>query len=201
MAAIIKSGRDIHTETGNLAGVPRQDAKTVNFGVIYGIGARSLAINLSKASKRARSEGEAQSILEKYHAAFPRFRWLLKMAERQAETHSYIKLWTGRLRHYGASTDPHKAMSNLIQGGVGEIMRVAMCALEEELQGQDAQQILQVHDDILFLARNEFVDEFIPKARDMMTNFCRFGDIPILADPKAGKSWGTLKAWSPSRLF
>ena len=200
MLSIFQKGADIHGETGRMAGIERQDAKAVNFGTIYGIGARALAENLSRASGKPRSESEAAAILSRYHAQFPGFRKLMRRAESQAKSRGYIALWTGRRRHYNEETETHKAMSNLIQGGVGEIVRVAMTRLHRVLRGTGARMILQVHDDILFYVPTSQVDEFVPMARGIMTDFV-FGSVPIVCDAKAGPSWGALTEWHPSRLF
>lgn len=189
MAALLLQGADIHGATAEAVDIPRFAAKRLNFSVIYGIGAESLARNLKT------SEREAQKYLYKYHDHYPGFRALLRKAERTAKDKGYISLFTGRRRHYNTPhADPHKASSNLIQGCVAEMVRVAICRIWAELDRKQVRMLLTVHDSIIFEIRNEVLGERLRDIRRIMEDnpWCT---IPMKVDIKIGRSWGTAEEW------
>ncbi len=177
-----KRGADIHAETAKEIGIPRQAGKTLNFSVIYGIGGPSLAKDLGI------EEHLAYQYLKQYHTKRPGFRVLMNAAEAQAESRRYIRLWTGRTRRYNRpDIETHKAMSNLIQGGVAEIIRTAMLKIDKVLRGEDAYQLLQVHDSVLMEMREEDVSRLAPEVANIMEDFdftC-----PMYVDTSVGSPW------------
>lgn len=166
------------------------DTKRVNFAIMYGTGAPTL-------SKELRKDLDfTKRVLQAAHALHPNYRPMLKQAEKTAREFGYIRLWTGRVRHFNTLPDPqpwyHKACSNLIQGGVGEVMRIAICRLFERFQGQDAHMLLQVYDQILFEVLRSEVHRWIPVIREEMTRDFPFS-VPFAVDIKVGKRWGQLE--------
>ena len=190
MAVILNSGGDIHDATAKEMGVKdRRVAKAINFGVIYGIGAPSLSEQLRITRRKA------QEFLNKYHGRFPGFKRLFNKAEAMAEMRGYIRMWTGRIRHYNLSfkTPSRKAMSNIIQGGVGEIMRVAITRLDRHFRNDPVYMLLQVHDDIIFEVKEEILYTAVPEIKEIMEDFDF--SIPIIVDVKVGKNWGDMVKW------
>ena len=175
-------GADLHTETSTELGIPRDAAKRINFGVIYGIGKVSLAKQLKIDEKLA------GQYLRKYHEMYPGFRILYKKCETMAEQRGYIRMWTGRVRRYDAHNPSHKAMSNLIQGGVAEMMRVVITELHRKIP--QVKILLQVHDSIIFQVPKEGFDGYINQIRDIMENTPQF-DVPMTVDIEYGETWGT----------
>lgn len=104
-------------------------------------------------------------------------------------------MWTGRMKHMYDPEEAHKGMSYTIQGGVGELMRITMTRLYNRFIGTRARMILQIHDDIVFEVPDEELDYWLPEINSIMQDF-NF-DIPIIADGKYGKSWGTMQKWEP----
>ena len=124
MRKLIEDGADLHSATAETLGIPRTAAKRINFGVVYGIGARHLADTLRVEQRLAKG------YLDKYHGLYPGFKKLMRACEERAEIEGAITMWSGRKRHYNMlGLDAHKAMSNLIQGGVAEVVRVAISRL------------------------------------------------------------------------
>lgn len=165
MAALLRAGKNIHRVTSDDLGMPYDSAKRVNFSVIYGIGARSLARNLHI------QERVAARYLNAYHRRYPGFRRLYRDAERKARLHGRITMWTGRRRHYnrGPSVTPyHKASDHLIQGGVNELLRIKQTQLHHELP--DVEQILQVYDSAIMLAPEDVAYERAEQVREIMTH-------------------------------
>lgn len=188
MADLIRNGEDIHGSTAETLGIPRDAAKRINFGVIYGIGAEALHKQLRIDKKTA------QGYLNKYHKLYPNFRKLLYACEAQAERDGFIRLWTGRMRHYNTHrADPHKAMSNLIQGGVAEIMRVTISKLFPAILDLKGYMLLQVHDQVIFEVPDEVLEIALPTIERIMEDFDF--DPKMTVDIKHGKSWGTMQKW------
>jgi DNA polymerase-1 len=178
-----RKGKDIHQETADRLDVSRDKAKRTNFSVIYGIGYDTLAEELSM------PRGEAVEYLNNYHRLIPGVRRLYQSAQRIAERDYKIPMWTGRLRHYREEDYTYRALSNLIQGGVAEMMRVAITSLHDLVEGTAAYQVLQVHDEVLFEIPEGREAEWAVEIKRIMENFGF--DVPIVAEGRMGYSWGT----------
>ena len=188
MKELIENDADLHSETANRLGIPRQAAKRLNFSVIYGIGAKHLSESLRVDLPIARD------YLEKYHGLYPGFRKLMYQCEDFAKEYGYIEMWTGRLRHFNVeSADPHKAMSNLIQGGVAEIVRVAISRLFPAITDIGGRMLMQVHDSIIFEVPEEQINVALPTIQLIMEDF-DFDPKPGV-DIEYGYSWGLFQKW------
>jgi len=188
MKELIEQDADLHSATAERLGIPRNAAKRINFSVIYGIGYKKLAENLRV------EQAVAKDYLEKYHALYPGFRRLMYQCEDFAKQYGYIEMWTGRLRHFNvASADPHKAMSNLIQGGVAEIVRVAISRLYPAMKDIGANLLMQVHDSVIFEIPEENINIALPTIQKIMTDF-DFDPLPGV-DIEYGYSWGLFQKW------
>lgn len=190
MRELIESDADLHSATAELLGIPRNAAKRINFSVIYGIGYKHLAENL-------RVEQEvARDYLERYHKLYPGFRKLMYQCEDFAKQNGYIKMWTGRTRHFNVpEADPHKAMSNLIQGGVAEIVRVAISRLFPAMVDIGGYMLLQVHDSVMFEVPDNQLAIALPTIKTIMEDFDFVPAVGV--DVEYGRSWGTFKKWKP----
>ena len=188
MKELIENNADLHSETANRLGIPRQAAKRLNFSVIYGIGAKHLSESLRVDLQVARD------YLERYHGLYPGFRKLMYQCEDFAKEYGYIQMWTGRLRHFNVpSADPHKAMSNLIQGGVAEIVRVAISRLFPAMTDIGAKMLMQVHDSIIFEIPEDQINVALPTIKLIMEDF-DFDPKPGV-DIECGYSWGLFQKW------
>lgn len=186
----IINGADVHTASAELMKIPRDAAKRMNFGVIYGIGAEALSGDLGI------SESQARAYLNKYHSTYPGFRELSRKCEMVAMERGYIKFFSGRRRNFNVpEAEPHKAMSNLIQGTVAEMMRVAIQRVDKELSGSGVDLLLQVHDDLIGEIPTGMENELIPEIKHLMEDFDF--DVPIIADAKiTTNNWGEMTKWS-----
>lgn len=193
MKELIENDADLHSETANRLGIPRQAAKRLNFSVIYGIGAKHLSESLRVDLPVARE------YLEKYHGLYPGFRKLMYQCEDFAKEYGYIEMWTGRLRHFNVpEADPHKAMSNLIQGGVAEIVRVAISRLYPAMEDIGGRMLMQVHDSIIFEAPESQINVALPTIELLMTDF-DFDPLPGV-DIELGYSWGLFQKWKGEKV-
>lgn len=188
MKELIENDADLHSETANRLGIPRQAAKRLNFSVIYGIGAKHLSESLRVDLPVARD------YLERYHGLYPGFRKLMYQCEDFAKENGYIEMWTGRLRHFNVKeADPHKAMSNLIQGGVAEIVRVAISRLFPAISDIGGRMLMQVHDSIIFEIPEDQINTALPTIQLIMEDF-DFDPKPGV-DIEYGYSWGLFQKW------
>lgn len=193
MKELIESDADLHSATAERLGIPRQAAKRLNFSVIYGIGYKHLAQNLRV------EESVARDYLEKYHALYPGFRKLMRQCEDFAKVNGYIKTWTGRTRHFNTDQcDPHKAMSNLVQGGVAEIVRVAISRLYPAITDIGGYMLLQVHDSVTFEVPDEQLNVALRTIKTIMEDFDFVPRVGV--DIEYGRSWGTFEKWDPNTV-
>lgn len=190
MKELIESDADLHSATAERLHIPRSAAKRINFSVIYGIGAKKLSENLRVPFETGKE------YLDKYHALYPGFKKLMYQCEDFAKQEGYIKMWTGRTRHFNVpQADPHKAMSNLIQGGVAEIVRVAISRLFPAVRDLGGYMLLQVHDSVIFEIPDENLAIALPTIKMIMEDFDFVPHVGV--DVEYGKSWGTFKKWHP----
>lgn len=177
--------KDIHGETAEAINIDREKAKRTNFSIVYGIGVPGLSGELKI------SEKEARSILNRYHKRIPGIKQLYYSAEKMARQKRYIEMWTGRRRHYRKDDFFHKAMSNLIQGGVAEVMRHTITKLFSQMVGTRAYMNLQVHDEILFEIPEDEQGFWAPLIKRTMEDFSF--RVPMIAEGKVGKNWANME--------
>ena len=192
MAANLLAGKDIHSAVAEELEIPRDAAKRINFGIIYGIGREALAKQLRIPVEKA------AEYLQKYHERYPGFRRLYKRAEEVATERGYIRMFTGRVRRYDQYNPTHKASSNLIQGAVAEMMRLAILWLDKLLGGWDTHMLLQIHDQIIFEVPEDKLFKVLPIIREGMENFLPGFElyVPMKVDIKYGLSWGQMTEWT-----
>lgn len=178
------AGVDVHAETGFQLGIPRSQAKTINFSIFYGIGAQALSESLRI------SKNEASSMLKKYHKLHPEIRSYAHELEARARAHGYIRMFTGRVKRFPKKEEAHKAISSDIQGGVGELMRVAMIKLHR--LGLSQYLCNQIHDDIVLEVPIGEIGRVANIVGDVLTRFDIMEDVPMATDTKIGPSWGEL---------
>jgi DNA polymerase-1 len=187
----LNRGADLHQETADEAGVPRDDGKRITFSAFYGIGKKTLAERLRIAEKLAGDR------LRRWHRLYPGVRRLYNKAQAMAEARGYIRMFTGRMRHYNTpQTETHKASSNLIQGSVAEMIRIAITRLHRELK---LDMRLTVHDSIIAQVRKRDVEEVVPEVNRIMT------DTPWMTtknkvDFKVGSTWGGMKKYTTQQM-
>jgi DNA polymerase-1 len=98
--------------------------------------------------------------------------------------------------------EPRKALSNLIQGGVAEIMRHALIRLNRSIKDgtlHDVRILLQVHDQIIFEVPNRHLDSCVTKIKTAMEDF-KWLRSPFRVDVSVGDRWSDLKKWTPTEI-
>lgn len=181
MADILRRGANMHDVTSEELQIPRYAAKRINFSVIYGIGEETLADNLHIPIE------QSGKYLRRYHGQYPGFKRLYYKAEAYAKRYGFIRLWTGRRRHYncGDLTPTHKASSNLIQGGVAERLRKSQSEMHAQLRSYGIKQLLQVHDSAVMAVPEDLINEAPKMVREIMRD--DQWSVPLDVDISIGK--------------
>lgn len=202
MIETFKEGRDIHAETaasvfkrgaGEVDGDLRRKAKAVNFGIVYGIGAFSLAKDIGV------SVSEAKLYIDDYLAHFSGVKQYMDTNTRSAETDGYAVTMFGRRRFIPEILSANKtvkalgkriAMNTPIQGTAADIIKIAMVRVYNRLKRElpEAKLILQVHDELIVEAPEAVSQRALEILRDEMQNAVKLA-VPLPVDAKIGKTW------------
>jgi DNA polymerase-1 len=195
---LFRQNKDMHNEVAShLFGVKQQmvtssmrrTAKTINFGIMYGMGANRLRKTLNI------SLNEAKSLIERYFSRFPKVKSYIEGTIQFARKNGYVKTYFGRRRyfHYAGNAEQRKAVNAPIQGTAADIIKIAMVRLFEGLKKYRgrARIVLQVHDELLL----EVEDEIIEEVKEITKNAMEDIDFPIQLKVNigVGKNWTEAK--------
>jgi DNA polymerase-1 len=200
------NGLDIHAATASaMFGVPldevkgdlRRQAKTINFGIIYGISAFGLAERLGIPN------AEASAFIKQYFERFPGIRTYIDETKKFCRDKGYVTTLFGRVCHYPQirSSNPseragveRQAINAPIQGTAADIIRRAMIHMEDALAEArlSARMLLQVHDELVFEVPDEEVDATLPVISKVMTE-APFPavqlKVPLAVEARAAQNW------------
>ena len=202
MLAAFRTGQDIHAATAaKIFGLPieqvtkdqRRQAKTANFGIIYGISAFGLAQQLDC------SRAEAKQLIDDYFAAFPRVISYIEAQKELARQKGYAETLFGRKRYLPdihshnatvRSFAERNAVNAPIQGTAADIIKMAMVSIHRRLkdEGLKAQMIMQVHDELNFNVPENEVERVREIVVGEMQNAVHLS-IPLIAECGVGKNW------------
>ena len=193
---------DIHTLTAakvykvdveQVTRAMRDKAKTVNFGIIYGISAFGLQqrLNIPRA--------EAQMLIENYFDKYPQVRTYIDKTIAFAREHGYVQTQTGRRRYLRdinsrsravASVAERLAMNSPIQGTAADILKLAMIRVHNALRSGNFQtkMLLTVHDEIVFDLYKPEQETVVPVIRDAMQSALAMR-VPLQVETGIGKNW------------
>ncbi len=200
MIDAFRNGRDIHASTASkVFKVPleevnadmRRKAKTINFGIIYGISAFGLSQRLNIPRR------EAAEIIEAYFQEFPQVKQFIDDSIVKAQAKEYAETVLGRRRYLrdinsANQTDRGFAERNAVnaplQGTAADIIKLAMIRIHEFLKKEKLQtrMILQVHDELVFDAHRDELDFVKPKIEELMKNA-----LPLAVPMEVGMGIGT----------
>jgi DNA polymerase-1 len=210
-----KKGEDIHTHTASeVWGIPdgevtkeqRGAAKAINFGILYGMGPRSLA----------RSTGltleEAKKFIDKYFEVHPAIKKYLEKTKRQAHEIGYVETLFGRRRHLLdinsgiqmlVAAAERMATNMPLQGTAADLIKMAMIQIDGWLQtmakaekkknaARRLKMLLQVHDELVFEVDKDYAKQAAASIKKLMETVASF-EVPIKVDVEVGKNWGELE--------
>lgn len=205
MIEIFNRGEDIHTATAaSIFDVPeekitmemRRTAKTLNFGIIYGMG------EVSFAETSGLTRDEARKFIDEYFEKFSAVRKWQEKVKEEARTFGFVKNLNGRRRwlfdivsnHRGLAAENERAAVNMpIQSLDADIMKMAMLELHK-ITGEKIRMLLTIHDELLFEIGDDIIKETIPKIRDKMESVYKLS-VPLKVDVSVGKRWGEMEKW------
>lgn len=144
LIARIKDGYDPHTATAELCGITRKEAKTINFGLMYGMGIQKLANRLGI------TYDEAKKLKWKYFGALPKVKELIYTVTDVAKTRGAVYTWMNRKCDFKNPEFAYKAINAIIQGGCADVTKKAMLNCESVLSEKKTVLALQIHDELLF---------------------------------------------------
>jgi DNA polymerase I len=199
-------GIDIHAATASaMFGVPldqmtpdlRRNAKTINFGIIYGISAYGLAERLGI------DRGEAGAFIKQYFERFPGIRDYIEGTKAFCRENGYVTTLFGRVCHYPdikisnpsqRAAVERQAINAPIQGTAADIIRRAMIRMEDELAAKklSARMLLQVHDELVFEAPDEEIEATLPVIRRVMEEAPHptvHLSVPLAIEARAAGNW------------
>jgi DNA polymerase I len=206
LTGIFSGDRDIHEETarrvfGDDSPLSREEqrrrAKIINFSMIYGSSAFSMAGELGT------SNAEAQAFIDRYFETHPKVREFLDRTVEETRDRGYALTILGRKRPVPELAQDNRiardagrrmALNTPIQGSAADLIKLAMLRVQEELdrRGLGVRMILQVHDELVFEVPTEVRDEAEAAIREGMENVCPL-NVPLKVHIGIGISWSQTK--------
>ena len=202
MVNAFKNNEDIHASTAaRVFHVPpeevtreqRSNAKTVNFGIIYGVS----AFGLSQQTNLNRSE--SKELIDNYYASYPELKQYIADQVNFAREHGYVATVLGRRRYLkdinsqnavvrGAAE--RNAVNAPIQGSAADIIKLAMIRIHQKIKTENWQSkmLLQVHDELVFDVLKSEKEDFEKMVKSEMENAFDIG-LPLLVDIGFGDNW------------
>ncbi len=202
MIEAFRKGMDIHTATAaNIYGISpeevsrdqRRNAKSVNFGIIYGISAFGLSENLGIPRK------EAAEIIEQYFLKFPGIKIYMDSTIKLAREKEYVETLCGRRRYIRDINSGNGVMRGFaernainapIQGSAADMIKIAMISIFDEFNRKNlkSKMIMQVHDELVFDVHKTEVEIVQPIVHSLMTSALSM-EVPIEVEMSTGVNW------------
>ena len=202
MVEAFQKGEDIHATTAaKVFGVPleevsreqRSNAKTVNFGIVYGVS----AFGLSQQTNLSRSE--SKELIEAYYTTYPHLKAYMSRQVDFARENGYVETVLGRRRYLkdinsqnaivrGAAE--RNAVNAPIQGSAADIIKIAMINIHKRMKAETwaSKMLLQVHDELVFDVPKTEVDALTKMVKHEMENAFTL-DVPLVVDVGVGDNW------------
>ena len=197
-----EQGEDIHMATAlRLFGEAeakekRNFAKSINFGLLYGMGSRKLADELGITTT------EAKAIIENYFASFPTVKHFLESIQDAVKKQGYVETILGRRRlfDYESANGMQKAafmresVNTVFQGSAADLIKLSMLDIDRMIieEKMDAAMLLQIHDELIFEIEERQVEEISRRFAYTMEHIMEL-NVPLECSVSTGESWGELK--------
>jgi DNA polymerase I len=207
MIKAFQNNEDIHKSTAaKVFNVPleevtkeqRSNAKTVNFGIIYGVSAFGLS------NQTALSRKEAAELIDAYYATYPKLKAYMSGQVDFARENGFVQTVLGRRRYLKdinsanmmvKSGAERNAVNAPIQGSAADIIKIAMINIHKKLKsknpdgsGWKSKMLLQVHDELVFDVHNSELEKIQPMIKFEMENAFKM-DVPLEVEIGVGKNW------------
>ena len=197
------ANQDIHSQTASLlfdcsveavSKIQRDQAKTVNFGILYGQSFYTLAIQLGI------DHQQAKEFIDKYFERRPQLRDYLESIKNKAINEGFVETFFGRRRLTTEASSPNEhikqaslrqAINFPIQGTEADLMKQVMIKLDDKID-PDCRQVLQVHDSIIIECPLSKKDKTVKQVKKIMETICPELGINLDVEIKTGQNWGDL---------
>ncbi|WP_292892042.1 DNA polymerase I [Nonlabens sp.] len=202
MMAAFQNGEDIHASTAakvfnvaleDVTREQRSNAKTVNFGIIYGVSAFGLS------NQTDLSRGEAKELIDTYYATYPKLRAYMDDQVNFARENGYVETVLGRRRYLkdinssnavvrGAAE--RNAVNAPIQGSAADIIKIAMINIYKKFEDMNckSKMLLQVHDELVFDIHNDELEDMKKLIQEEMQNAYKLS-VPLDVEVGIGQNW------------
>ena len=202
MIKAFQNNEDIHRSTAaKVFNVPleevtkeqRSNAKTVNFGIIYGVSAFGLS-NQTDLSRK-----ESAELIDAYYKTYPKLKAYMTEQVDFARHNGYVQTVLGRRRYLKdinsanavvRSGAERNAVNAPIQGSAADIIKIAMIAIHKKLTEENwkSKMLLQVHDELVFDVHNSELEKIQPMIKHQMENAFKMA-VPLEVEIGLGKNW------------
>ena len=202
MIKAFQNNEDIHRSTAaKVFNVPleevtkeqRSNAKTVNFGIIYGVSAFGLSNQTSLSRK------ESAELIDAYYATYPKLKTYMSNQVDFARENGYVQTVLGRRRYLKdinsanmmvKSGAERNAVNAPIQGSAADIIKIAMINIHKKLTSENwkSKMLLQVHDELVFDVHNSELEKIKPMIKHEMENAFKM-DVPLEVEIGVGENW------------
>jgi DNA polymerase-1 len=202
MIKAFQDNEDIHRSTAaKVFNIPleevskeqRSNAKTVNFGIIYGVSAFGLSNQTSLSRK------ESAELIDAYYASYPKLKSYMQNQVDFARENGYVQTVLGRRRYLKdinsanqmvRSGAERNAVNAPIQGSAADIIKIAMINIYNKLISENwkSKMLLQVHDELVFDVHNSELEKIQPMIKYEMENAFKL-DVPLVVEIGLGKNW------------
>jgi len=195
------NNEDIHYQTAvtifgeDEAQQKRHIAKTINFGLIYGMGARKLGETLNISTK------EAKSYIDSYFENFSTVKQYLSSIETSATEDDKVTTLIGRRRLFDfgnvngmmKATFLREAVNTVFQGSASDLIKMSMNKIYQKYKNNsDVNMLLQIHDELIFEIHEDKLNEITQDISYIMTNIYKL-KVPLEVGISTGNNWGELK--------
>lgn len=196
-----RNNQDIHLQTAiklfgeDEAKEKRDIAKTINFGLIYGMGPKKLSQTLGIEYKTAKK------YIDDYFTLFPTVRNYLKSVEEEALNNDFVTTLLKRRRYFNFESANQmqkagylrEAVNSVFQGTAADLIKLAMLKIYNIYKGDDkCKMLLQIHDELVFEVKEAYIDDISKNIIDIMENIWKL-NVPLKAKLNISKNWGNLK--------
>ncbi len=216
MLEVFNKGEDIHLKTAmeifnvskdQVTKDMRRDAKTINFGILYGVSSFGLSSRIGEVNR-----AEAKKFIEKYFAAYPDVEKYMENIKLQVNQEGFVKNELGRMRKFPEirssqffirAAAERAAINFPIQSLAADVIKVAMINIHRdiekqrgrEIEEQEIRMLLQVHDELVFEVREDKVLHYAKTIKKFMEEALKLS-VPVEVEAKMGDNWGEMEKMS-----
>lgn len=200
MLEAFNTHKDIHRQTAlKLFGEAEADAKrgvakSINFGLLYGMGPKKLSDTLDITMQ------EAKSYIESYFQTFPTIKKYLTSIAEGAKEVGFVETLLGRKRYFDFENANgmqyagylREAVNTVFQGSAADLIKLSMNKIMATLVDDDSKLLLQIHDELIFEVKEERAQAFAQSVKSIMEGIYTL-HVPLKVSIAIGKNWGELK--------